>query len=73
MESYLEKTYGEEFSVISREEIYDSYTGTLKYIDYEVCHDDTGKLFNARDMYDGAFAGYGVYDDFEKIIGTDDN
>lgn len=73
MENYLEETYDEEFSVISREEIYDSYTGALQYIDYEICHNDTGTLFNARDKYDGAFAGYGVYDDFEEVIGTDVN
>lgn len=67
MEKYMEKTYDEDFTVLSRKEIYDSYTNALKYVEYEIQCDETGVVFEAKDMYDGAFAGFDVYDDFEKI------
>lgn len=70
MEKYMEKTYDEEFTVLSRKEVYDTYTNALKYVDYEILYNETDIIFEARDMYDGAFAVFGVYDEFEKTVGS---
>lgn len=47
-EAYLEDTYEEEFTILSRTEVYDSYTHGMTQVEYEVQYDkDTGLVFTA--------------------------
>lgn len=66
LEAYLEDTYGEDFTILSREEVYS--LNTLQKIEYEVQWDsDEDLVFQAYDLNDG-FAGWSVNDNWEQTM-----
>lgn len=66
LEAYLEDTYGEDFTILSREEVYS--LNTLQKIVYEVQWDsDEDLVFQAYDLNDG-FAGWSVNDNWEQTM-----
>lgn len=67
LEVYLEDKYEEEFTVLSRTEVYDSYTQALQQVEYEIqCDSDSSIVFSALDKQDGGMAGWSVSDDFQN-------
>ena len=65
-EAYLEEKYSEEFTILSRKEIYS--LDVLCKIEDEVQWDgDTGVVFQANDLHDGGMAGWNVYDEWEQV------
>lgn len=67
LEAYLEDKYEEEFTVLSRTEVYDSYTQALQQVEYEIqCDSDSDIIFTALDKHDGGMAGWSVSDDFQN-------
>lgn len=66
-EAYLEEKYGEEFTILSRTEIYS--LNALQKVEYEVQWDgDTDVVFQANDLHSGGAAGWGVNDEWEQVL-----
>ncbi|MCM1494197.1 MAG: hypothetical protein NC089_00175 [Bacteroides sp.] len=66
LEAYLEDTYGEDFTILSRKEVYS--LNTLQKIVYEVQWDsDEDIVFQVNDLNDGA-AGWSVNDNWEQTM-----
>lgn len=69
LEAYLEDKYEEEFTILSRTEVYDSYTQALQQVEYEIqCDSDPDIVFSALDKHDGGMAGWNVSDEFQNVI-----
>lgn len=66
-EAYLEEKYNEEFTILSRTEIYSM--NAVQKIEYEVQWDgDTDVVFQANDRHNGGAAGWSVNDEWEQVL-----